>query len=127
MVGRLVRNGAIVSGGTYTPTLTGVSNVAATTAFLCRYVRVGNQVTVAGQVNIDPTLAAPTATSMRMSLPVASNLANNEDCCGVFATNGFLSSGAVSADAANNEASFQFDAASASNTDFYFTFNYLVI
>lgn len=60
------------SSGTYTPTLSNTTNVAASTARLCTYSRVGNMVTVTGQFDIDPTLAV-TATVLGISLPIASN------------------------------------------------------
>src|SRR3990167_10996405 len=60
-----------VLANTYTPTLTNVFNVAASTAYACQYMRVGNVVTVSGQVDIDPT-AASTYTELDISLPIAS-------------------------------------------------------
>lgn len=61
-----------VYSGTYTPTFTNTTNVAASTPRLCTYYRVGNSVTIAGQFEIDPTLTA-VSTVMGISLPVASN------------------------------------------------------
>src|SRR3990167_1580972 len=57
----------------YTPTLTAVANVAAQTAYSCSYMQVGTVVTASGKIDIDPTAAAPTATQIRLTLPVASN------------------------------------------------------
>ena len=129
MVGRLVRNPPprmVV--GTYTPTQTGVSNVAANTAYLCRYVRIGDQVTVTGQVAIDPTAAAPTSTELGVSLPIASDFASlQEDCSGVFASNSINQSGLIAADTGNNRAQFLFSATSTANAAYKFTFTYVVI
>lgn len=62
----------VLASGTYTPTLANTTNVAASTAFSCQYLRVGNTVTVSGRVDIDPTTAA-ISTELRMSLPIATN------------------------------------------------------
>lgn len=67
--------------GTYTPTITNITNVAASTPYLAHYVRIGNQVIVTGLVDIDPTAAAQI--EIDISLPVASNFAASTDCSGV--------------------------------------------
>jgi hypothetical protein len=64
-----------VFSGTYTPTLTNTTNISASTAAACQYMRVGNTVTVSGQVSgITMTAAGSANTVLRMTLPVASNL-----------------------------------------------------
>ena len=57
--------------GTYTPTLTGVNNVSSSTARLATYMRVGNTVTVAGQIDVTPTVNNA-QTTIGISLPIAS-------------------------------------------------------
>jgi len=69
---------------TYTPTLTGLANVASSTAQICHYIRVGANVHVAGFINIDPT-SATTATQIRISLPIASTLSASSNVAGVAA------------------------------------------
>jgi hypothetical protein len=71
-----------VYSGTYTPTLTNDANIDSSTAYTCIYARVGNVVTVSGEFAVDPTSSAVT-TSLRMTLPIASNLAATGDCSGV--------------------------------------------
>lgn len=117
--------GAITS-GTYTPTLTGVTNVAASTAYLCHYLRVGATVTVAGRVDIDPTAVA--ATELGISLPVASNFAAVDDCGGT-AANGDLAgnSASIFADTTNDRAALFMVPADAANRAFAFHFTYQVI
>jgi len=56
--------------GTYTPTLTNTTNVDASTAYLCQYFRVGNIVTVSGEMNIDTDTTGDS--SIGMTLPIAS-------------------------------------------------------
>lgn len=62
-----------VASGTYTPTLTNSVNIAASTAYLCQWLRIGNCVTVSGLVRIQQTTTLLTSTLL-MSLPIASNL-----------------------------------------------------
>jgi hypothetical protein len=67
---------------TYTPTLTNGANVAASTANVCMYLRVGNTVTVHGSVQVDPT-SASTLTTIEVSLPIASALTTIDQIGGV--------------------------------------------
>jgi hypothetical protein len=57
--------------GTYTPTLTGVYNVASSTAYELQYMRVGNVVTVSGYIQASAT-AANTWTRISITLPISS-------------------------------------------------------
>lgn len=112
--------------GTYTPTLTGVTNVASSTAYTTSYMRVGNVVTVAGRIAIDPTAAAQT--SIGMSLPIASTLGATQALGGTFAfgtDSGQV--GAISGDVTNNRASFDILTNSGNNRNYYFSFTYRVI
>lgn len=113
--------------GTYTPTLTGVANVAASTAFACQYLQVGPTVTVSGKLDIDPTAGA-TLTQIGISLPVASALAAAEQVGGtaVAAVPSYF--GAISADAVNDRAQLDFTtAADVANRSWFFSFTYRVI
>lgn len=67
--------------GSYTPTLTNTTNVTSSAAYTARYIRVMDRVYVSGKVDIQPTASA-TATVLGISLPIASNLANEHDCAG---------------------------------------------
>jgi len=115
------------SSGTYTPTLTNVANVAASTAYACQWMRVGAVVTVSGRVDVDPTAAA-VATTLALSLPVASNFSAAEQCGGTAA--GFGVAGevaAIRADTVNDRAELQWVTADAANHAMYFNFSYQVI
>lgn len=113
-----------VASGTYTPTITNVTNVAASTSNGAQYLRVGNTVTVSGSVDIDPTAAA--ATTIRISLPIASNFATNHDCAGTISSgNGEV--GPVFANIANDNAQVQFTATNTANHTFYYHFTYSII
>lgn len=118
-----------LAAGTYTPTLTNTTNVAASTAYECQYMRVGNTVTVSGKVDIDPT-SAGSQTVLGMSLPISSNLGAEEDLAGSssqkFASG--INNFAIYGDATNDRAKFEVsNASSGSNISFYFTFTYQVI
>lgn len=115
--------------GTYTPTLTDVANTAARTAYVCHYFRIGNLVHVAGKVDIDPTAGSAAWTRMRMTLPIASLLANSNELAGTMvsyagAANNY---GAVLADATNDCAELSCYPIDTGNASWYFSFTYRVL
>ena len=116
-----------VTSGTYTPTLTNTTNVAASTAYTCQYMRVGDVVTVSGRVAIDPT--ATGNTELRVSLPIASNLTSAEQCAGTFSMVSALSSGTggISGNTGSDVAVFNYLATDIANRSFYFSFTYLIL
>lgn len=116
-----------VGSGTYTPTLTNVTNIAASTAYVCQFMRVGNVVTVSGRVDIDITTAS-IACELGISLPIASTLSTDEQCSGVAASHAVASlCGRVSGDIAANRAQLRWIAtADVANRAWSFTFTYLV-
>lgn len=115
-----------IASGTYTPTLTSVTNVAASTAFQCQWMRVGNVVTVSGRVSVDPTAAG--ATILGISLPLASNLGAIEDCAGVAFANAVAGQGAaIWGDATNDRASMEWVAIDVTNQGMSFIFTYEII
>ena len=116
-----------VFSGTYTPTLTNTTNITTSSAGGAQYMRVGNVVTVSGQVTIDPTATGDTI--MGVSLPVASNFAFQTNCGGTFISLSGVTfqGGSIYADATNNRATFRFAASSASSFDFQYHFTYRVI
>lgn len=118
-----------VYSGTYTPTLTNTTNIAASTPFQAQYMRVGNVVTVSGRANIDPT-STTTASEMGISIPIASNFtaANNLGGVGSVATTANeISSGGILADTTNDRATFRFLSGGTAARDYYFTFTYQIL
>lgn len=111
-----------VFSGTYTPTLTNSANIAASTAYQCQYMRLGNAVTVSGRVSIDPTAAG--LIQMEMTLPVSSDINNN--CFGAIA-NAFGDAGYIGPDNAGNRARVISTVADIANREYGFTFTYLVV
>ena len=122
-----VSNTVATDSGTYTPTLTNVTNVAASTARLSSYLRVGDTVTVSGQVDIDVTLTA-TATELGISLPIASAFTTAYQCAGVAAATAIVSLvGGIISDATNDRASLNFVYTDTANDTWVFQFTYRVI
>jgi hypothetical protein len=117
-------SGAITS-GTYTPTLTNVSNLDGSTAYECQYLRVGNVVTVSGKVDANPTAAA--STELGISLPIASNFAANQNCGGSASSTVAEAPAAILADATNDRARMIWVATNTANHDMTFSFTYRII
>lgn len=120
-----------VASGTYTPTLTNTTNVSASTANICQWIRVGNVVHVGGSVSIDPT-AASVLTELNVSLPIASSITSDVQVRGTCNRNPLASSlapaGVVRGDAAADNAVISFiNDTDLSNRGWSFTFTYLVL
>jgi hypothetical protein len=113
-----------VFSGTYTPTLTNSSGIASSTASACQYMRVGNVVTVSGQVIID---GEETTADMRMSLPIASAFTAGRHAAGHFSVNGTSSGGTISADASGDRFQFLSGYADSVPTTYVFTATYQVL
>lgn len=120
-----ITNDTGLAHGTYTPTLTNTTNIGASTARLSTYMRVGDTVTVAGQVDIDPT--ATGAVLLGISLPTASNFSTAYQAGGTICAKAFVEAGMIEADATNDRVSANFIAVDTTNHTFGFTFTYQVI
>lgn len=73
-----------VVGGKYTPTLSNVSNVASSSlSGQAKYMRVGSVVTVSVAFVMAATATGVTATSLGITLPIASNFTTSFDAIGV--------------------------------------------
>lgn len=116
-----------INSGTYTPTLTNGANVSSSSAGLCHYVRIGNEVQVQGIVTVTPTSAGGTVTEVELSLPVSSNFTAISDGWGNGNTDQTSGSNVVAyASSANDRSVVRFRAQAASATDLYFSFTYTV-
>lgn len=110
----------------YTPTLTNVTNLSASTPFDSTFMRIGNICWVFGAVDVDPTAAA--ATELGISLPIASNIGAETDCCGSGASHevaGF--SVGISGDTTNDRARMRWVAVDTSNRRVWYQFGYRVL
>lgn len=114
-----------IRSGTYTPTLFNTTNIAASTAYSCQWMRVGNVITVSGKVDIDVTIGV--ASELGMSLPVASAFTADENAGGTASSSAAASLvSAIRADAANDRVSLVFVAISLTNDSYFFEFTYVV-
>ena len=115
----------IPGGNTTTPTLTAVQNVAASTAYATTlFRREGGTVYFSGRVDITPTANA-TTTQLGISIPIASNFANNYDAAGTANTQ-FGVIAAINADTTNKRLQLQWTSTNTSNNAFYFSGSYIV-
>jgi len=94
-----------IRSGTYTPTAVIIANVLTATPQKAQWLRVGNVVTVSGTITLDP-ITSSLAASVRMSLPVPSNLAISSDCSGV-GNQGVRENLLIVANTANDQANFE--------------------
>lgn len=118
-----------IRSGTYTPTLTWVTNVSSSTARKCQWMRVGNVVTVSWQMEVTPT-ANNAETTIWISLPVASNFGTAYECgwAGYTMANTINWHGtSIYADAANNRAEMDYFETHWAGDIFSFSFTYEVI
>lgn len=117
----------ILASGVYTPTLTHIANVAASTAYACQYAQVGSTVTVTGQVAIDPTAGA-TLTRLGISLPVPSSLSATEQVGGTAVQPDLSLAAAMRGDATNDRAELAYTTgADVANRIWSFSFGYQIL
>jgi hypothetical protein len=119
-------NGPTATSGTYTPTKTNVANVSGSTAYVTAYYRVGNVVTVSGRLDISVTTGS-TITTIRLSLPIASNFTDATQCSGHLTSDSNLDNGAIYSDATNDQAFVSFRPANTGSRNCFFTFTYQVL
>lgn len=108
----------------WTPTATLGTNAAAAVPGSSHYVRLGDEVQVAGNLTIDPT--ATGLTVVELTLPVASDFTATTDAGGVFASTVTVDGGGFSASIANNTLVLSFIASDTASRQFYFSGMYQV-
>lgn len=122
-----------IGSGTYTPTLTNVANISASTARQCQWMRVGNVVTVSGQFDATHTSTGTVVTEVGISLPVSSAFTTAYQCGGASASYqpgavGFVNAQSIEADATNDRAKVRWaNAGISGSTTYTFSFTYEVL
>ncbi len=119
--------GGVVYAGTYTPTLTNVNNAGALANEVAWYQRVGPFVTVYGSITLTPSSGGGTATSVGITLPIATNLTSSNQVrgTGVYeATSRDIAY--VGGDATNDRAELSFKANATGNDRVGFHFSYML-
>lgn len=111
--------------GTYTPTGTTTTNADSVTTYASQYLRVGDTVTVSGKVDIDPTAAG--TCEVRLSLPIASTFASDQQCGGTAAASAIHQSVRIQGGAGVTSARFVFQAPDGTARSYNFSFTYLVV
>lgn len=116
---------AFPTSGTYTPTGTGVANIDSVTPGLATWMRVGDIVSVSGFMAVNHTTLGD-ATVVRLSLPVASALAAQDDLGGACGAQDTLG-GMVEADDTNDEALFRWEAPTSASRFVGYSYQYRVL
>lgn len=113
-----------VFSGTYTPTLTNTTNVASSTASVCQYMRVGDVVTVSGQVAVTPTATGNTV--LGISLPIASDITGTAQLGGTAMAQTTTQGAVLYGDGGNDRVLFRLQAAATTALTYSFSFTYKV-
>lgn len=111
--------------GTYTPTLTVVSNLDSAGSGSGIYINLNGTVVVAVTFNVNPT--ATGLASVGISLPDASNIGATTDVCGLAASPVVTQCGGIYGDATNNRAELLFNATDTAERSIFAVFLYRVI
>jgi len=114
--------------GTYSPTFTAGANVDGTPAQNgdFQYLRLGSLVIVTGRVGVDPTADGGTTTTLGISLPVASDLADSSDLIGM-GTLATQDGAVIIGDDTNDRAEMTFLAQSTASEDWKVFFMYQIL
>jgi len=115
---------ALLAFGTYTPTLTHISNVASSANYEAQYFKVGNVVQVSGRFDCQAT--ATGIVTIDVSIPIASNFSVGGNLCGAGGSNTGLSL-RILAETTNNRARVTYNATSTSSTALSFIFSYIIL
>lgn len=113
-----------VASGTYTISLTNVTNITSSIPSTFQFIRVGNVVTVSGAVDI--TASGSGATILGISLPVASALAGSNQCAGHGHCTQFAF-GRVEGDATNDRAQYVYSSPGSGSLVHFIHFTYLIV
>jgi hypothetical protein len=128
-------NQYIASADNFTPTATGVTNITLVTAVSggTSFERLGNRVHCTMEISVRPT-SASTQTQFRVTLPIASNLANSQDLTGLahqgastLSSTAASSPGYIIADTVNDAALVSFYCGTDNGTfTWYLDFSYTI-
>ena len=121
--------GAAFQSGTYLPTVSNQVNTVGVPIVNgnAKYVRIGNIVTVYGEISVDPVAITPTATTWELSLPIASSLAFTYNLSGHITGGDFIEGGGIRAQVANNRAYCFYSASTSAADVIFFSFMYEIL
>jgi hypothetical protein len=111
--------------GNYTPSTTLTTNLAAATAYVTNYYRVGDMVTVFGKMSVDPTSVG--ACVLTIDVPVSSGMTGTGIDAGGTAASPTITAEAISiSSGGSDQILFKWVATDISNHDLFFTFSYKI-
>lgn len=120
-----------LNGGTYTPVATVGTNVSSASTLSAKYTRVGNIVTVCGQMSVATTAAANTESRVQITLPISSNIAAGNDVLGVCVQKPSggtaIGGGVIQGDPATDRAELVFNSTQTSASNLSYSFQYTVL
>ncbi len=111
--------------GTWTPTLTNVTNIASSTASVCQYMRLGDVVQFSGTVAVDPTAVG--VVELSISLPVAFNFTDIHQVSGTCVDTSYSQLGQLTADTAADDIRLKFNATDATIRTWKFGGSYRMV
>lgn len=113
---------SVITESTYEASATNTTNIAGSTTYTTRFIRIGDWVYVWGEIDIDAT-AALTISELGLSLPTTTDITQTRDLSGnaSFEDNTVIE---IKGDVTNNRAMFRFTPQSATNNKYSFHFSY---
>lgn len=119
-------NASIFDYGTYTPIIYEIANLTGSTNSLCQYLKVGNVVTVSGEVVITPIDVA-VLTKLDISLPIASTFTLINNCAGTAISSDAGRGASIHADSGNTKAEMEWLSDDTDQHAMFFQFTYQII
>ena len=122
-----------IKSGTYTPTVTAISNVSSTSTGLCQYMRVGNTVTVSGVVVIAATsiLISSYPTTISITLPITSSFSSIVQAAGTCNSYGYNQTitGVIYANSSSSVVRMDIDPVgkTTGGVQYFFTYTYQIL
>lgn len=111
--------------GVWTPTLTNVTNIAASTAYEGQWSRTDSTVICSGEVDIDVTIGV--ASEVGLSIPIASNFTATGNLAGTATSDAAAGlANRIRGDTTNDRAAIVFTAVSLTNDRYSFQFTYRI-
>jgi len=121
--GQVITQPNLPQSGNYTPTLYAGTNISATTAYNCQYIRIGNVVSVSGRLEANGTTAGVTS-SVDVELPYNTTFTSADQCNGVLTAQdnicGIIYGGST-------RATLVFTPANTGSFNYFFTLHFQII
>lgn len=113
----------VFTSGTYTPSTANISNTSSSTGYLAQYMRIGNVVTVSGQVLINASSSGTTEISM--TLPISSSFVSTIQASGTANDQG--GAGIIKSIASTSTVSLKFTSPTSGAYIYVYQYSYQII